>query len=29
MGIKIKTFSRGYKVEVKVKKANWQQFLHY
>lgn len=29
MGIKIKTISRGYKVEVRIKKANWQQFLHY
>jgi hypothetical protein len=30
MGIKIKTINKGdFRVEVKVKKAKWQQFLHY
>ena len=29
MGIKIKTISRGYKVEVKIKRPDWQQFLQY
>ena len=29
MGIKIKTVSRSYKVDIKIKKAAWQQFLQY
>lgn len=29
MGIKVKKISRGYKVEVKVKRPSWQKFLHY